>query len=124
MRQNWLEWVVLAISAIAVVGLIGFLVVDGVTDEARPPRPMVQLREADAYQAPSGWIVPADVTNDGDDAAAAVVLRATATVAGATEESEVTIDFLPAGTGVEIAFGFSERPEGTVVVSTVGFRLP
>lgn len=124
MRQNWVEWVVLAISAAAVVGLVGFLLFDGITDEARPPEPRVELQVDAAYDVPGGWIVPARVTNAGDGAAEALVLRATATVDGVEEESEIAIDFLPAGTDVEISFGFSAEPVGEVTVQTVGFRLP
>lgn len=124
MRQNWLEWVVLAISAALVVGLVGFLVVDGITDEGRPPSPRVELLPDEAYEVENGWILPATVTNEGDQAAEALALRATASVNGADEESEITIDFLPAGTDVEISFGFSAQPDGEITVQTVGFRLP
>lgn len=124
MRQNWLEWVVLGVSALGLVGLVGFLIVDGITNDARAPQPRVALHIEAAYQAPSGWIVPATVTNDGDVAAEALVLRATATVDGAEEESEITIDFLPPGTAVEISFGLSAEPDGEVTVQTIGFRLP
>lgn len=124
MCQNWLEWVVLAISGALVVGLVGFLVVAGITDERRPPEPLVELYLDEAYEVSNGWILPAMVTNGGDEAAEALALRATATVDGAAEESEITIDFLPAGTDVEVSFGFSAEPEGDVTVQTVGFRLP
>jgi len=116
--------VVLAISAALVVGLVGFLVVDGITDEGRPPSPRVELLPDEAYEVENGWILPATVTNEGDQAAEALALRATASVNGADEESEITIDFLPAGTDVEISFGFSAQPDGEITVQTVGFRLP
>lgn len=124
MRQNWLEWVVLAISAIGLVGLVGFLLVDGITDEARPPEPVVMLHVDRAYEVVDGWILPATVTNDGDKAATGLILRATASVGGADEESEITIDFLPPGTDVDVSFGFSALPDGAVGVVPVGFRLP
>jgi len=124
MRQNWVEWVALAISALAVVGVVGFLVVDGLRDEGQAPTPIVELRRSDAYATDHGWIVPATVTNDGDRAAEALVLRATATVGGGEEESEVTVDYLPAGTSVEVSIGFSAEPESEVTVQVVGFRLP
>ena len=124
MRQNWLEWLVLGISMAAVIGLFGFLALDGITDEGRPPVPVVEVQAGAAYGVPGAWLVPATATNEGDQAAVAVTLRATAAVDGAEEESEVTIDFLPAGTEVEVSFGFSGRPEGAVTVSIAGFRLP
>lgn len=124
MRQNWVEWVALAVSVLAVVGVVGFLVVDGLRDEGQPPTPVVELRHSDAYTTDHGWIVPATVTNDGDRAAEALVLRATAMVGGEEEESELTVDYLPAGTSVEVSIGFSAEPDGEVTVQVVGFRLP
>ena len=124
MRQNWLEWVVLGVSVAAVAGLVGFLVVDGLTDAGRPPEPVITLETDAAYDVAEGWILPAMATNNGDEAAGALVLRATATVDGVEEESEFTIDYLPAGTDVEFSFGFSGQPDGDVTVSIVGFRLP
>ena len=124
MRQNWLEWVVLGVSVAVVIGIVGFLIVDGITDEGQPPAPRVTLMLEAAYEAPGAWIVPATVTNDGDRAAEQLVLRATATVDGAEEENEVTVDYLPPGTDVDVSFGFSAEPEGEVTVETVSFRLP
>lgn len=124
MRQNWVEWVALAVSVLAVVGVIGFLVVDGIGDEGRPPTPIVELRPSEGQGTDHGWIVPATVRNGGDRAAEALVLRATATVDGAEEESELEVDYLPAGTSVEVMFGFSAEPEGEATVQVIGFRLP
>ena len=124
MRQNWLEWVVLGVSVTAVAGLVGFLVIDGLTDAGRPPEPVITLQTEEAYDIGEGWILPAMATNEGDAAAEALALRATATVDGVEEDSEVTVDYLPAGTDVEFSFGFSGEPDGDVTVSIVGFRLP
>ena len=124
MRQNWLEWFALAVSVLAVVGVVGFLVVDGLRDEGQPPTPIVEVRYPEAYSTDHGWIVPATVTNDGDRAGEALVIRATATVNGEEEESELTVDYLPARTAVEVSIGFSAEPDGEVTVQVVGFRLP
>lgn len=124
MRQNWLEWVALFVSVLAVIGVVGFLMVDGLRDEGEPPIPTVELHADEAYGTDHGWIVPATLSNAGDEAAEALVLRATASVAGAEEESELTVDYLPAGTAVEISFGFSTEPDGPPRVQVIGFRLP
>ncbi len=124
MRQNWLEWMVLGVSVVAVVGLVGFLIFDGITDEGRPPEPRTELLAQAAYEFAGGWIIPATVTNDGDEAAEALALRATASIDGAEEESEISIDYLPPGSDVDVSFGFSGPPEGEVTVQVVGFRLP
>jgi uncharacterized protein (TIGR02588 family) len=124
MRQNWIEWVALLLSGVLVLSVVGFLVVDGLRDEGQPPEPVVVLRPDEAYATDHGWILPATVSNSGDTAAEALVLRATVTVDGAEEESELTVDYLPAGTEVEVSFGFSGQPDGEVSVQIVGFRLP
>ena len=124
MRQNSIEWVALLLSGVLVLSVVGFLVVDGLRDEGHPPEPVVVLRPDEAYATDHGWILPATVSNSGDTAAEALVLRATVTVDGAEEESELTVDYLPAGTEVEVSFGFSGQPDGEVSVQIVGFRLP
>jgi uncharacterized protein (TIGR02588 family) len=124
MRQNWLEWLALGVSAIVLVALVGFLVYDGTTDTGRPPSPAVELRTGEAYTIDHGWIVPATIRNDGEVAAEGLVLRASATVGGTDEESELSIDYLPAGTEVDVSFGFSSEPDGEVSVQVIGFRLP
>lgn len=124
MTRNWLEWIILAASTVLLAGIVGFLVVDGLTDEGRPPAPIVTLHRQAAYEVQGGWLVPATVRNDGEVAGEAVVLRATATVDGTEEESELTVDYLPAGTSVDITFGFSGMPDGEVTVEVVGLRLP
>lgn len=124
MRSNWLEWVVLGISALVLVGVVGFLVVDGLVDEGRPPEPVVTLHLEDAYGGEHGWYLPATVANRGDSAAEAVLLRAVASVGDDAEEAEVMIDYLPSGTEVEVTFSFSAEPDGDVTVRPLGFRLP
>ncbi|HVM25258.1 MAG TPA: hypothetical protein VM253_07670 [Candidatus Limnocylindrales bacterium] len=123
-RQNWLEWLALGVSAVAVAGVIGFLAVDAIFDDGRPPIPEVELHTEAAYEAPAGWLIPATVRNGGDRAAEAVVLRASAEVGGTTEESELTVDYLPSGSEAQVTFGFSGEPDGEVSVGVVGFRLP
>lgn len=124
MPRNWLEWLSLAVGVIAVVVVVGILVADGVAGGSRPPDPMVQLHTDRAYQATHGWLLPATLTNEGDEAAEALLLVATATVDGVEERAEATIDYAPPRTAVELTFGFSARPDGDVEVRVLGFRLP
>lgn len=123
MKRNAVEWAVLAISVAAIAALVGVLVVTGLS-ESQPADPQVQLRVEESRPGALGWIVPATVSNGGDEAVQAVVLEATATVAGAEEVSELQVDHLPAGTEVEVSFGFRGQPEGEVTVRLVGFQVP
>ena len=124
MKRNALEWVGLAISVAALAVLVGLLVADAVSGGSEPPQPAVNLRMDEAYEAPDAFLIPATVGNTGDTSAESVIVEATATVAGEEEISPQEIDFLPADSEVDIAFGFSARPDGDVTVRIVGFRQP
>jgi uncharacterized protein (TIGR02588 family) len=123
MRRNAIEWAVLAVSVLAVAILVVTLLLQGVAPN-EPANPRVTLLTSQARSAVQGWIIPADVLNEGHQPAEGVVLEASATVAGERETSEVDIPYLPAGTTEQIAFAFSAEPEGEVEVRLVGFRVP
>jgi uncharacterized protein (TIGR02588 family) len=122
-KRNVVEWLVLGISVLAIIVLAGVLLIEGI-GPTREPNPMVTLRTAEARPGHMGWIVPATVANDGDLAAEAVLIEATAAIAGEPETSEVEINFLPAGTEVKVAFAFSAKPEGEIATRLVSFRVP
>ena len=123
MKRNVVEWAVLVASVAAILVLVGVLLIAAL-GESQPADPRVELRAGEARAGALGWIMPATVTNGGDEAAEDVVLEASATVAGQTETSEVVVEFLPAQTAVEIAFAFSAKPDDAVSVRLIGFRLP
>jgi uncharacterized protein (TIGR02588 family) len=123
-RRNWLEWVALAVSVIAVTAVVGYLAYDGLTSGNDPADPTIEIRLDEARQGALGWIVPATMRNTGDRPAEAVVIEATGTVGGKQEKTELEVDFLPAGTEVDIELAFSARPEGNIAVRLVGFRSP
>ena len=120
-RRNRVEWIVLGVSCVAVATVLGSLLYEGLSDTGRPPVPVVTLQPEEAYLAPTGWMLPATAHNDGDRSAQAVTFLATATVHGNMEEAEVTVDYLPAGTDVDLAFGFSDEPDGEITVRVTGF---
>lgn len=123
MKRNILEWAVLCVSVVAIAVVVGILAIDGLA-ETEPPNPTVDLRVDEGYQGGSGWIIPASVHNLGTVAAEAVAIQASAQIDGELETSELVVDFVPAGTEVEIAFAFSAEPEGDVTLRLVGFRVP
>lgn len=123
MKRNAVEWTVLGVSLLAIAIVLGALVLEGIGD-SRPADPAVVLHSAEARQAASGWIIPATISNQGDEAAEQVVIEASADVGGATEVSRLVIDFLPAGTAVEGSFAFSAQPSAEVGVRLVSFVSP
>jgi len=124
MRQNAVEWAVLALSVAVIVALVAALVVDGVGDKGAPPRPTIVVHEAHAQATGGGWLVPATIGNDGDQAAEQVTVEAAAEVDGVQQTSQAEVDFLPSGATIEVAFGFTDRPDGEVTVRVIGYRLP
>jgi uncharacterized protein (TIGR02588 family) len=122
-RRNAVEWTVLGISILAIAAVVLALVLEGLHENS-PADPRVELRLGEARQGALGWIVPATVTNAGDEAAEVVIIQASATVAGEEEAVEVEIDFLPSGTDVEVGFVFSAQPEGEIEALLLSFRSP
>lgn len=124
MRRNWLEWAILVSSVAVVVALVGYLLVSGLVNGG-PAVIRAEVTAAEAAEGPDGgWIVPLTVHNEGGKAAVSIVVEATATIAGADESSELSIDLLAAGSEVDLFLGFSGRPEGEVQVRVVGFETP
>ena len=124
MPRNWLEWMTLAVGVAALTLVVGVLVADEVTSGDRPPQPRVELHLDRAYESEGGWFVPATLTNEGDEAAEAITVVASATVGGETEQAEAVVDYGPPRSAVEITFGFSAAPDGEIEVVVTGFRLP
>jgi uncharacterized protein (TIGR02588 family) len=122
-KRNVIEWSVLVASVAGIVLLVAVLVAEGLT-EGRPADPVVELRPAEARQGTLGWIIPGTVSNGGDEAAEAVILEASAVIGSEPETSEIEVNYLPAGTTVEVAFAFSRQPASEVTVRLVGYRVP
>jgi uncharacterized protein (TIGR02588 family) len=124
MRKNWVEWVALGVSLVAIAAVVGFLVIDGLTQGASRAMPRAELDPGGGYATELGYVVPATVRNDGDAPAERIVLEASARVDGEQQTSTFEIDFLPAASEVEVYFGFDAEPEGEVKVRVVAFGVP
>ena len=124
MKRNWLEWVILTVSSLLVVGVVGFLLVSGLTNGG-PADIRASVSMEEAVQGPDGgWLVPLQVRNEGGSAAVAIVVEGMATVDGSEETSELAVDILAGGSVADLVLGFSGRPEGEVAVRVVGFETP
>lgn len=124
MKRNWLEWVILTVSVLLVVGVVGYLLVTGLTNGG-PALIRASAAMDDGVEGPDGgWLVPLLVRNEGGSAAVVIVVEATATVDGTEETSELAIDILAAGSEAELVVGFSGPPQGDVAVRVVGFETP
>lgn len=124
MKRNALEWVILVGSLAAIIGVVGFLVVEAIADGGRPASVGAVADMDRGAASEAGWLVPVRVYNSGGSAALSVAVEVKATVGGAEEVSELTVDVLAGGSEVELLAGFSGQPEGEVAVRIVGLETP
>ena len=123
MRRNPLEWAILVVSVVAIVGIVGYLLVDAVGGRDSPVI-AAEIDAAAGMEGPTGWTAPARIRNDGGSGVRQLVLEATAMVDGAEEASALTVDLLAAMSEVELVVGFSAAPTGPVEVRVVGYEVP
>lgn len=124
MKRNSLEWLILAASLTAIVGVVGFLVVEAVADGGRPASVGATADVDRGSPAENGWLIPVRVYNRGGSAALSVAVEVSAMVEGTEEVSELTVDVLAGGSEVELLAGFSAEPDGIVAVRVVGLERP
>lgn len=124
MRRNALEWVILAVSVVAIVGIVGFLLVEAFGDGGRPAAVGATADMDRGVTGDVGWLVPIRVYNRGGTAALSVAVEVTATVGGSEEVSELTVDVLAGGSEVELLAGFSAQPDADVEIRIVGLETP
>ena len=123
MKRNALEWAILAVSLTAILGLVGFLVVDAFDGDG--PASVGAVAESDQGLAnDNGWLIPIRVYNRGGTAALSVVVEVSAVVDGADEVSELTVDVLAGGSEVQLLAGFSGPPDSEVSIRITGLEVP
>lgn len=118
------EWVLGAISALAILGLLGFLLYQALFVSSDPPRFAYEIgrtaRVGDAFR------VPVTVTNQGSETAEAVRMSGVLERNGATvETAEIEFDYIPRNSTRRGAFFFNSDP-GTAQlrVRALGYSDP
>lgn len=123
-RSHWIEWATGLIATVMILAMIGWLLFEAATTRDRPPQLSAKVLEVAPLS--SGWRVMIEVRNDGDQAAAAVDVKATLTEGDATvEEAQTTFDYVAAGSTSRGGLIFKQDPSsfGLEVVPT-GFTEP
>jgi uncharacterized protein (TIGR02588 family) len=118
------EWVVAAVSAALVAGVLGFLIYDGVRSPHTPPDVTV---EVDSIQtAGPGYLVLFRARNSGRSTAADVVVEGELEAdTGRIESSETTIDYVPAEGEQRGGLYFTRDPRGLRLrLRARGYRDP
>lgn len=101
-----LEWIIGAASGLAVVALIAYLAITALTETDGPPA--FELSLDDVFEGQGLWHARVTVRNFGHKTAADVVLEG----ALPDQTSEITFDYVPAGSSRTGALLFDRRPEG------------
>ena len=116
------EWVTFGVAACVVLAVVGLILVQ-VPGDQQPPAPVVRVGEA--VERAGGFVVPVDVTNDGDETAQNVQVTATLTVDDGEATSDQVIDFLAGGEEERLEFVFEDDPaDGELEVVVGGYSLP
>lgn len=124
MRRNPLEWAILIVSVAAIAGIGAYLLVDALGGPREPARVVAEVQTAQATEGPLGWTAPVIIRNEGGEGATGLLLEATATVDGAEETSQLTVDLLGPMSEAEVTVGFTGVPAGAVDIRVVAFEVP
>ncbi len=118
------EWATAAVGLVIVVAILAALAHRAVFTADTPPKITITVLAIEAQQ--SGYLVRTRVTNGGTMTAAQVVIEGVVTIESEREErSQVTIDYVPAGSERIAGLMFSMDPRrGQLQVRTVGFQDP
>jgi uncharacterized protein (TIGR02588 family) len=108
--RHAVEWIAVAVSALAIATLVALLVYDGTTRRGGPE--LVVVLEA-PVESERGFVVPLLAENHGGMAAGNVEIEVMLTANGRElQTGAVTLDFVPAGSEVDAAVVFTEDPAG------------
>jgi uncharacterized protein (TIGR02588 family) len=118
------EWIVAAVSALLVLGVIGFLVYDGMVSPQTPPDVRVEVDSI--QQAGPGFLVLLRARNHGHNTAADVIVEGELMGdSGPVETSETTIDYVPAGGQQRAGLYFTRDPRSLELrLRAHGYRDP
>lgn len=117
------EWVTFAVSALVLAAVVATLVLLSLQG-ATPAAPTAN--EPGPVGASDGqFLVPVDIVNEGDEAAAQVQVIATLSIKGEAVTGDQTIDFLGGGERQRLTFVFTDDPAGgELTISVAGFAQP
>ncbi len=124
-----LEWPAAIAGTLLIVGVIGFLLWDGLAERGRGSVPRITVRadSAIAYGSGGQYILPIEVTNSGGVAAASVIVEGTLADAAGSDvaRSEITIALLPASSSRSAGLVFDRDPrQYTLSLRPLGFERP
>lgn len=118
------EWLVAAVGLVLVVGTIGYMLYHAIAGGNAPPQIEVEVMSIE--QSGEGFLVSFTATNQGDMAAADVVIEGQLRDdSGILETSAATFAYVPAGSTREGGLYFAQDPrQFRLEVRAKGFERP
>ena len=122
-KKNWFEWTVFGLSAVLLVGVIGFLIYESTAIGDAPPDIHVQIGTP---QPRAGYFaVPIEASNKGDHTAEGVHIEVVLRTGGKEETADFDIQFLPRRGSREAWVTFKDDPaKGTLEARVLGYEKP
>lgn len=118
-----MEWVVFALSALLIGGVVGFLLYESVIIGDAPPD--IQLRVGEPEQRPGYFAVPIEARNEGDHTAQGVHVEVILRAEGKEERSDFAIQFLPRRGARQSWVTFKSDPRaGALEARVLGYEKP
>jgi uncharacterized protein (TIGR02588 family) len=118
-----IEWWIGIACGILTLALIGFLLFEALTGIGDGPS--LRVVQGPVLEGPDHYVLEVQVTNEGEETAAEVVVEGRLGAGDGTEVSSVVIDYVPPGPGVSAALVFERDPRaGEVVLRVRGYRYP
>jgi uncharacterized protein (TIGR02588 family) len=124
MRPHWIEWITGLCASLIVLAITGWVLFEAITSADHPPELSARVLAIDPLAG--GWRVMIEVENAGDQAAAAVEVKA-ALVDGTIpmEEAELTFDYVAGGSTARGGFFFTNNPsENRLQIAPTSFTDP
>jgi uncharacterized protein (TIGR02588 family) len=118
------EWAAAALSTVVVLGAIGFMLNEAFTVPSSPP--MITVRVDTIVAAGSGYVVEFRAQNSGQTTAAGLTIEGELrSDTGTVEKSNVTIDYVPAGSHRRGGLLFTHDPARyTLQIQPKGYDRP
>jgi uncharacterized protein (TIGR02588 family) len=124
-EKNWLEWSVFGLGLVLVIGTLGFLVGDSVSNQLSPPA--LQVTTGSAQPGEAGFRLPVTVTNTGGMTAENVLIEVVVLVNGrAAERTELRLGFVPRQAAREgwVVLQTDPRPPSRIAARAVAYEVP
>lgn len=118
------EWVVAGLSALLVLGMLGYTLRAGLADTELPPE--LTVRVDSVVPSPAGHLVMFTVRNGGGATAADVSVQGSLSRGDApAETSEATLDYVPISASKAGGLIFSTAPSpDSLEIRVTGFEIP